>query len=94
MAYEWAQNKLKLNRAVAEATKEAKENKTAFSEERVKEIYIKNAGFVIEAPEEEVTDIEEMTLSQLKKHAKDNAIELGDATTKADILEVIKAAQA
>lgn len=37
--------------------------------------------------------IEEMTVPELKKYAKDNNIDLGDAKKQKDILEVIQAAE-
>jgi hypothetical protein len=43
-------------------------------------------------PEKEKT-IEDMTLPELKKHAKDNGIDLGEATKKEDVLAKIVAAQ-
>ena len=37
--------------------------------------------------------IDEMTVTELKKYAKDNDIDLGDAKKQKDILEVIQAAE-
>lgn len=45
-------------------------------------------------PEKEEKPLEEMNLAELKKHAKDNGIDLGDATKKEDVLAKILAAQA
>lgn len=44
-------------------------------------------------PEKEKT-VQEMNLAELKKHAKDNGIDLGDTTKKEDVLAKILAAQA
>lgn len=46
------------------------------------------------SPVQEETDLDKMNLSQLKRYAKKNGIDLGDATKKADILEKIKGASA
>ena len=40
-----------------------------------------------------VTDISKMTVPQLEQYAKDNNIDLGGATRKADIIKAIEAAQ-
>ena len=38
------------------------------------------------------TDIDKMTVDELKEYAKENDIDLGEVTKKADILEAIKTA--
>lgn len=43
--------------------------------------------------EQDSPDIEKMNVPQLKKYAKENGIDIGDATKKADILPIIEAAQ-
>ncbi|MFK0524758.1 Rho termination factor N-terminal domain-containing protein [Paenibacillus illinoisensis] len=40
------------------------------------------------------TDIEKMKVAELKEYAEENGIDLGDATKKDEILEVIKEAEA
>ena len=42
---------------------------------------------------EETTDVEKMTVAQLKEYAKEKNIELDGATAKAEILEKIKATE-
>jgi hypothetical protein len=39
---------------------------------------------------EKATDIDKMTVEQLKEYATANNIDLGDATKKAEILDIIK----
>ncbi len=50
-------------------------------------------GFFRYVPEEQETKnevgIDEMNVAQLKKYAKDNEIDLGEATKKAEILKAI-----
>ena len=43
--------------------------------------------------EQKVKSIEEMTVPELKKYAKDNEIDLGDAKKQKEILEAIQAAE-
>lgn len=50
-------------------------------------------GVTEKEPEVEETDIDKMTVAQLKKHAADHLIDLGEATKKEDILAKIKDAQ-
>ena len=51
----------------------------------------KAQGCAVEEIEEEVT-LENMTAAQLKKYAKKNKIDIGDAASAEDILAIIKAA--
>lgn len=46
-----------------------------------------------EEPEEAADHLEEMTLDELKEHAKQHDIKLGSARTKADIIAKITAAE-
>lgn len=50
----------------------------------------KTQGHTVETVE---VALEKMNVAQLKKYAKDNDIDLGDATKKEEILAVIEAAQ-
>lgn len=63
------------------------------TEARFKEI--SEAGRYVEAiadePEEKTPD--KMTVAELKEYAKENEIDLGEAKTKAEILEAIKTAE-
>lgn len=52
----------------------------------------KAQGCIVEKVEEDIT-LDKMTAAQLKKYAKKNGIDIGDATTAEDILAVIKAAE-
>ena len=56
-----------------------------------------HASKLIEPKFEEIErapkSIEEMTVAELKKYAKDNNIDLGEAKKKEEILEVIQAAE-
>lgn len=45
-------------------------------------------------PEPKETDIEKMKVTELKEYAEENGIDLGDATKKDEIIEVIKEAEA
>lgn len=45
---------------------------------------------VVEAAEEKKTNVDEMTVDELKAYAAANNIDLGEATKKADILAAIK----
>ena len=45
---------------------------------------------VVEAKEEKKTNVDEMTVDELKAYAAANNIDLGEATKKADILAAIK----
>lgn len=52
---------------------------------------MKSRGYTVE---EFSLELDKMTAAQLKKYAKDNGIDLGDATKRDPILEIIKAAEA
>ena len=70
--------------------------------------WIKPSGAIIELNDEEATQahglslnwekdvdtdpIDSMTIPELRTHAEDNEIDLGENTKKADILAIIKAA--
>lgn len=47
-----------------------------------------------EIPEVKETDIEKMKVAELKEYAEEKGIDLGEATKKDEILEVIKEAEA
>lgn len=70
----------------AEQTEETEEETE--SEEEAEE-----AEESAEDAEAEGTDLEEMTLEELKGHAKENGISLNGARTKAAIIEAINAAE-
>lgn len=54
MAYDFAQNPAKLNRAVATLQQEVKNNvRKDFSDADVKELYVKYGGLLVEGTEEE-----------------------------------------
>lgn len=54
--------------------------------------WFESKGYEVQRAEEEQKDIpiEKMTVSQLKDYAKQNNIELGEATKKEDILQAIQ----
>ena len=45
---------------------------------------------VVEAEDKKKTNVDEMTVDELKAYAAENNIDLGEATKKADILAAIK----
>jgi hypothetical protein len=48
---------------------------------------------VVEDDDDDPKTIEEMTIAELKKHAKENEIDLGDAKKQKEILSVIQATE-
>ena len=85
-----------VNRFVDKVTKQLHEYGEVIevTEERFAEISA--AGkYVEKVPDEaqEEKPLDKMTVAELKEYAKANEIDLGEAKTKAEILEVIKAAE-
>ena len=80
---------VKLDQDLYRAGEEATISEEAF--EAIEELEVIESKFerIDKAPK----TIEEMTVAELKKYAKDNNIDLGDAKKQKDILEVIQAAE-
>lgn len=51
---------------------------------------LKELGHTVVEAEEKKTNVDEMTVDELKAYAAENNIDLGEATKKADILAAIK----
>lgn len=78
----------KYHRAVAELTK----NKQPVTEEAVKELYVKWGGLVVGGSEpaaEEVIDLEDMKVAELRALAASRDIDV-EGLTKAEIVEKLK----
>lgn len=92
MAYEWAANPAKVERAI----KELKDKNKPVTEEAVKAIYVRLAGKVIEKSPSDVA-AEEVSLEKMKK---DDLVELAekkgiahDGLSKDELINAIKAAE-
>lgn len=85
-------NPSKLQRAQKWAT----DNGKAGDEATIKARYLVLGGLIIGDTEESdaPTALADMSLPALKKYAKDNEIDLGEATKKDEVLAAIQAAQA
>lgn len=84
-------NKDKLMRA----TKAAKLANKEGDEATIKAEYLKLGGLITGEEEQSGPKVlEDLNVAELKKYAKDNEIDLGEATKKDDILAVIQEAQA
>ena len=52
---------------------------------------LKNLGYKVEGESEKI-DLSEMSVKELKAYADENGIDIGDATTKIDIITMIQTA--
>lgn len=69
------------------------DGKVEFDQDGVAEVSDETGGLLIELPHYECADepdLGSMNVPQLRKYARDNDIDLGDATKKADILSAIQ----
>lgn len=84
--FEWAVNKLKLNRAILFATQNGQEGNEEFIKARYEALGGLTLGGLEKAREPKKPKIAEMTIEQLKEVAATNNVDLTGCTTKAKIL--------